>query len=146
MKHRLDLLGALVAHVIFISSIVTFSARMLFGLGAGHWVGIPILLMAFPLVYLLIKAPEFKRPVIYYIQISVMLLFLLVLFLVDYVFRFDFRQTQWMVISFVVFYFAALGGMLGIASLAGRGWMISAIILFFITAILAFVQRAVTGL
>lgn len=146
MKHRLDLLGAVVAHVIFISSIVTFSARMLFGLGAGHWVGIPILLMAFPLVYLLIKAPEFKRPVIYYIQISVMLLFLLVLFLVDYVFRFDFRQTQWMVISFVVFYFAALGGMLGIASLAGRGWMISAIILFFITAILAFVQRAVTGL
>lgn len=146
MKHRLDLLGAVVAHVIFISSIVTFSARMLFGLGAGHWVGIPILLMAFPLVYLLIKAPEFKRPVIYYIQIGVMLLFLLVLFLVDYVFRFDFRQTQWMVISFVVFYFAALGGMLGIASLAGRGWMISAIILFFITAILAFVQRAVTGL
>ena len=146
MKHRLDLLGAVVAHVIFISSIVTFSARMLFGLGAGHWVGIPILLMAFPLVYLLIKAPEFKRPVIYYIQISVMLLFLLVLFLVDYVFRFDFRQTQWMVISFVMFYFAALGGMLGIASLAGRGWMISAIILFFITAILAFVQRAVTGL
>lgn len=146
MKHRLDLLGAVVAHVIFISSIVTFSARMLFVLGAGHWVGIPILLMAFPLVYLLIKAPEFKRPVIYYIQISVMLLFLLVLFLVDYVFRFDFRQTQWMVISFVVFYFAALGGMLGIASLAGRGWMISAIILFFITAILAFVQRAVTGL
>ena len=75
MKPKLDLLGAVVAHVIFISSIVTFSARMLFGLGAGHWVGIPILLMVFPLVYLLIKAPEFKRPVIYYIQIGVMLLF-----------------------------------------------------------------------
>lgn len=146
MKHKLDLLGAIVAHIIIISSIITFSARMLFGLGAGHWVGIPILLMAFPLAYLLVVAPEFNRPAIYYIQIGMMLLFLLVLFLVDYVFRFDFRQTNWMVISFVVFYFAALGGMLGIASLAGRGWMISAIILFFITAILAFVQRAVTGL
>jgi hypothetical protein len=39
-----------------------------------------------------------------------------------------------------------MGGMIGIAALAGRGWTISAIILFFIAAILGFVQRAVTGI
>jgi len=146
MKEKLDLLGALVAHIIFISSIITFSSRMLFKTRPGHWLGIPILLMAFPLGYLLVKAPELNRPFLYYVQIAVMLVWLMVLFLVDYIFKYDFRQTQWMVISYVVLYFAGLGGMIGIAVEAGSGWTISAVILFFIAAILAFVQRVVTGL
>jgi hypothetical protein len=146
VENRLNLLGAIVAHVIFISSIITFSARMLFKLQPGHWVGSPILLMAFPLVFLLIMAPKYNRPFLYYIQILIMLIWLVILFLVDYVFKYDFRQTQWMVISYVMLYFAGAGGMIGIASEAGKGWTISAIILFIITGILAFVQRAVTGI
>jgi hypothetical protein len=51
-----------------------------------------------------------------------------------------------MVISFVVLYFAGMGGMIGIAALAGTGWTISAITLFLLAAVLAFVQRAVTGI
>ena len=35
---------------------------------------------------------------------------------------------------------------LGVASNAGRGWSISAIILFLIMAVLTFVQRAITGM
>ena len=50
-----------------------------------------------------------------------------------------------MVISFVVLFFAAAGGMLGVAANAGRGWTISGVILFLVMAVLAFVQRAVTG-
>jgi len=146
MKEKMDLLGAIVAHVIFISSILTFSSRMIFKLQPGHWIGIPILLMAFPLGYLLITAPAFKRPLLYYVQVAIMLGWLVSLFLVDYVLKFDFRQTQWMVISYVVFYFAGMGGMIGVAALAGRGWTLSAILLFFIAAVLAFVQRAVTGI
>lgn len=146
MQKDLDLLGAIVAHVVFVSSIITFASRMIFNLQPGHWVGIPILLMAFPLGYLLLRAPEFNRPFLYYVQIGTMLVWLIVLFLVDYVLKYDFRQTQWMVISFVVLFFAGMGGMIGIAALAGRGWTISAVILFFVAAILAFVQRAVTGI
>lgn len=146
MQKDLDLLGAIVAHVVFVSSIITFASRMIFKLQPGHWVGIPILLMAFPLGYLLLRAPEFNRPFLYYVQIGTMLVWLIVLFLVDYVLKYDFRQTQWMVISFVVLFFAGMGGMIGIAALAGRGWTISAVILFFVAAILAFVQRAVTGI
>lgn len=146
MLERLNLIGALTAHVIFISSIITFSSRMIFKIGPGHWVGIPLLLMVFPLAYLLISAPGVNRPFLYYIQAGLMLLWIILLFFVDYVFKYDFRQTQWMVISFVVFYFAGMGGMIGIASLAGRVWMISSVILFIVAAILAFVQRAVTGI
>ena len=146
LAQKVDLLGAIVAHVIFVSSIITFSSRMMFKLQPGHWIGIPILLMAFPLAYLLITAPEFNRSFLYYVQIVIMLVWLAVLFLADYVLKYDFRQTQWMVISFVVLYFAGAGGMIGIAAQAGRGWTISAILFFLIAAVLAFVQRAVTGI
>ena len=146
MNERLNILGAITATVIFISSIITFSSRMIFRIGPGHWIGTPILLMIFPLIYLLVKAPGSDRPLIYYIQIGLMLVWLIALILVDYILKYDFRQTQWMVISYVMLYFAGAGGMIGIASLAGRTWMISSVILFLITAILAFVQRAVTGL
>jgi hypothetical protein len=145
MKEKLDLLGAIVAHVIFVSSIITFSARILLKTGPGYWIGIPILLMAFPLVYLVIRAPEFHRPAIYYVQIGAMLIWLVVLFSVDYVFKYNFRQTQWMVIAYVMLYFAGIGGMIGISALAGRGWAISATVLFFVAGILAFVQRGITG-
>ncbi len=74
-----------------------------------------------------------------------MLLWIIILFLVDYIFKVEFRQIQWMVITYVVLYFAGMGGMIGIASKAGRGWTISAVILFFVAGILAFIQRAVTG-
>jgi hypothetical protein len=146
LKEKLDLLGAIVAHVIFISSIITFVARMRLGVGPGHWIGIPILLMAFPLVYLLIRAPADGRSLLYCIQIGAMLAWLTALSLLDYVFKIDFRQTQWMVIAYVMLYFAGIGGMIGLAAQAGKGWAISATLLFFVVGVLAFVQRAVTGL
>ncbi len=146
MLNRLNLLGAVTAHVIFISSIITFAGRLVFNLQPGHWIGTPILLMIIPLSYLLLKAPAVQRPVLYYIQVSLMLIWLVILFSVDYVFKIEFRQTQWLVITFVMLYFAAMGGMIGLAAEAGWGWAISAVILFFIAAVLAFVQRAVTGI
>jgi hypothetical protein len=140
-----NLIGAIVAHVIFVSSIITFLARMFFGVRPGHWMGYPLLLMVFPLGYLLLRAPQEQRPPLYFIQVGLMMAWIVALFLIDYVLKMEWRQTQWAVISFVVFYFAAMGGMIGVAAEAGRGWMISAVVLFLIAAVLAFVQRAVTG-
>ena len=146
MLEKMNLLGALVAHIIYISSVVTFLSRLLFRIQPGHWIGYPLLLMAFPLGYLLLEAPQLQRPMLYYLQVGLMLVCILMLFLLDYVLKIEFRQTQWMVISFVVLYFAGIGGMLGVAASAGRAWTISAVILFFVTAVLTFVQRAVTGI
>lgn len=145
MLESTNLTGAIIAHIIYLLSIMTFSMRMILKIPPGHWTGYLLLLMAFPLVYLLWSAPQLNRPGLYYIQIGAMLIWIILAFLLDYALKYDFRQTQWMVISYVVLYFAGIGGMLGIAALAGRVWTISAVILFFITAILAFVQRAVTG-
>ena len=145
MRNQTDMVGAITAHIIFVSSIVTFLTRLFIGIGPGYWIGIPLLLMAFPLAYLLVKAPGDNQPGLYYIQIGSMLSWIILLFFLDYVFKIQFRQSQWMVITFVVWYFAGMGGMIGVASKAGKGWMISSVILFFIAGILAFVQRAITG-
>ena len=75
-----------------------------------------------------------------------MLAWLVVEALLDYILKVDFRNVRWMVISYVVLFFAGTGGMLGVAANAGRGWSISGIILFLIMAALTFVQRAVTGM
>jgi hypothetical protein len=143
---RQDVLGAVVAIVIYVSSIITFSARMMFDVPPGHWIGIPFLLMAFPLGYLLFMAPRLLRPPLYYIQVGLMLSSIIILFLLDYVLGFEWRDIQWAVILFVTLYFAGMGGMIGVASRAGRSWTVSAVILFFVAGALAFVQREVTGL
>ena len=75
-----------------------------------------------------------------------MLTFLLAEFFLDYLLKLDFRDTRWMVIGYVTLFFSATGGMLGVTALAGRGWTISGVVLFFLMAALAFYQRAVTGL
>lgn len=143
---RLDLLGALTAYVIFLSGILVFGLRLAGQEQIGGAAGVPSLLMVFPLVYLLIRAPSVGRSWIYYVQISLMLLSLVVLFVVDFYPGYDFRDRLPLVIGFVVLYFAALGGMIGVASLAGRAWMIGAVALFFVTIVLAFWSRWATGI
>ena len=101
--------------------------------------------MAIPLVFLLVKAPELRRPALYYVQIGCTLAWLAVEALLDYILKVDFRNVRWMVIGYVVLFFAGTGGMLGVAANAGRGWSTLAIILFLIMAALTFVQRAMTG-
>ncbi len=98
------------------------------------------------MIYLLIKAPGLNRPILYYIQIGLMLLWLGIELLLDYILKMNFRKVQWMVVSYVTLFFAGTGGMLGIANHAGGGWSISAIGLFLIMSVLAFIQRRATGM
>ena len=98
------------------------------------------------MLFLLLKAPQLERPALYYIQIGCMLAWLVVEALLDYILKVDFRNIRWIVISYVVLFFAGTGGLLGVARIAGRGWSISAIILFLIMAELTFVQRSITGM
>lgn len=146
MLIKTNVLGAVTAVLFFISAILVFVFRLLGKPQWGHWLGYFEFLLAIPLVYLLVRAPQLQRPWLYYVQIGCMMLWLAVEALLDYLLKIDFRSTRWMVISYVVLFFAGAGGMLGIASLAGRGWSIAAIVLFLIMAALTFIQRAVTGM
>lgn len=146
MLERTNLIGAITAITFFISASLVFVFRLLGKPQYGHWIGYFEFLLAVPLVFLLIQAPRLGRPALYYIQIACMLAWLAVEALLDFILKVDFRQVRWIVISYVVLFFAGTGGLLGVAANAGKGWSITAIILFLIMAVLTFVQRAVTGM
>ena len=146
MLEKTNLLGAVTAIAFFVSAILVFAFRLLGKNQYENWIGYFEFLLAIPLIYLLTRAPQLGRPALYYIQIACMLAWLILEALLDHILKIDFRNVQWMVIGYVVLFFAGTGGLLGIASNAGRAWKIPAIILFLIMAILTFVQRAVTGM
>ncbi|MCK5314224.1 MAG: hypothetical protein KAJ53_03835 [Anaerolineales bacterium] len=146
MLEKANLLGAVVTVSLYSLYILMIIFRLLGRVQFGHWLASLQFFSVIPLVYLLLKAPQLGRPVLYYVQIGLMLVFLLVELLLDYIYMVDFRQVRWMVISYVMLFFAATGGLLGVAAYAGRTWMVAAVILFLIMAVLAFVQRALTGM
>ena len=146
MLYKTNLLGAIVAVAFFVSAILVFIFRLLGKPQLGHWIGYFEFLLGIPLIYLLLTAPQLQRPALYYIQVGCMLAWLIVEALLDYILKVDFRNIRWMVISYVVLFFAGAGGMLGVAANAGRSWSIPAIILFLVMAVLTFVQRSLTGM
>ncbi len=141
-----NFVGALTAVIFLISAILVFVFRLLNKPEVGTWMGYVQFVLAVPLLYLLYQAWRMGRPRLYVIQILCVLLWLLVEALLDYIFKVDFRQKRAIVIPYIMLFFAAGGGMVGIAANAGRPWTIATGILFIIVAVLAFVQRKVTGM
>lgn len=73
MQAQTDLLGAVVAHIAFLASILAFVGRLMFGLRAGHWRGFPLLLLVLPLGYMLYQAPNHDRSWQYYVTLLLVL-------------------------------------------------------------------------
>jgi hypothetical protein len=143
---KLNLFGAYVAVFILLTSSLVFIFRLLNQQKAEYWSGIALIITIVPLCFLLYNSSQYKRPPIYFIQLGLIILFIIVELLLDYIFKVDFRHSKWMVISYVTLFFAATGGMIGVASQAGKYWTFSAVFLFLIMTALAFIQHAKTGL
>lgn len=139
------LIGALTAVAFLASASLVFVFRLVHRPAWGNILGWFEIALVIPLVYLLVKAPAEHRGALYIIQICAILAWLLVELLLDYVLKVDFRGTRWAVITYVMLFFAGCGGLVGIASIAGRPWNWISIALFLVTAALAFIQRRVTG-
>jgi hypothetical protein len=144
--HRANTLGGIVSLFAMGLCILIFLFRLGGLLKIERWLGILFLATAIPFTYLLITAGKFQRPVIYYIQLLVILLFMLIELSLDYIFIIDFRKVRWMTITYVIFFFAGTGGLIGIATQAGKTWTMIAVVLFLIMTFLAFFQRAKTGM
>jgi apolipoprotein N-acyltransferase len=126
--------------------IAVFVSRILGWFEIGRWVGFASSLIIVPLVYLFVVGLGTGRRRIYFVWLALMVLFALFELVVDQILRIDLRSAQWTVVPYVMFFFAATGGMIGVASQAGKSWAITTVIVFFIMAILAFIQRGITGL
>ena len=138
--------GAITANVYMLLIIAVFVSRILGWLEIGRWIGIASSLVLIPLIYLFVIGLKTDRPKIYFVWLVLMILFLFFELVVDDILQVDFRSVNWAVIPYVMFFFAATGGMIGVASQAGKSWAITTVIVFFIMAILAFIQRGITGL
>ncbi len=143
---RLNLLGASISIIILITCSLIFISRLSGYRSVEYYLGILLLLTALPMLYLLYSAIQLNRPVIYYMQISIMIFYLFVELLLDYILKINFRSNRLIVVSYVTLFFAGTGGMIGIASHAGKIWTVTAIGLFIIMAILTFVQHLKTGM
>jgi hypothetical protein len=126
--------------------IAVFTARILGWLEIGRWIGIASSLVLIPLIYLFVIGVKTDRPKIYFVWLVLMILFLFFELIVDDILQVDFRSVNWAVIPYVMFFFAATGGMIGVAMQAGKPWTRLTCIMFLIMAIMAFVQRGITGL
>ena len=146
MLERANSLGAVLTVAFYVLAILVFVFRLLDRPAYARLAGWIELILALPLAYLLVTAAALERPVLYRVQVGLMLAWLMVELVLDYILRVQFREIRWAVIGYVVLYFAGAGGMLGVAAQAGRGWMLLSVVLFLVMAALAFVQRAVTGL
>ncbi len=140
-----NIAGAIVANLINVLVIAVFLSRLSDRPKIEHWFGIILILSIVPLIYLFITAIGFKRPLLYFIQISLMITYLVVELMLDYILKLDFRQNQSIVIPYIMLFFSGTGGMIGVASHAGKVWIIVTIISFLIMTILSFVQRYITG-
>lgn len=143
---KANYLGSNIALTILITCNLIFIFRLFGFKKIEYWLGILFLLTALPILYLIYTAKEYHRPTIYYIQLVVMLTFIAVEFLFDYVLKINFRNTKWLMIFYVMLFFASTGGMIGIASISGIFYSEVSILLFLIMTFLAFYQRYKTGM
>jgi len=141
-----NLVGAITANVYMLLVIAMFNARILGWLEIERWTGIISSLVIFPLIYLFVVGLKTERRMIYFVWLVLMILFSLFELIVDDILQVDFRSVNWAVIPYVMFFFAATGGMIGVAMQAGKPWTRLTCIIFLIMAIMAFVQRGITGL
>ena len=144
--NRTNKVGGVVSLITLALCILIFAFRLGGYPEIERFLGILFLLTGVPFLYLLFLARTHQRPVIFYIQVSAILLFILIELFLDYLFNIECRNVKWMTVLYVMFFFAGTGGLIGIASLQGKRWGTVAIVLFLIMTFLAFWQRAKIGM
>ena len=141
----LNVLGAVVAVVIHVLVIAVFVARLGGKPAIEHWLGLLTIGTIVPLGYLFVTGVTLHRPALYFIQVGLMIAYLIVELLLDYVYRVDFRCDRRIVIPYIILFYAGTGGMIGVAGLAGQAWLCVAVSSFLIMMALSIVQRRITG-
>ncbi|MGK9367647.1 hypothetical protein ACSSWA_01960 [Melioribacter sp. Ez-97] len=145
-EYPYNLTGALLAVWNNIILAALFIARLYKRPQTEYLLGVLFLFSFFPALFLLIKAHVFNRPFIYYLQLILLCLFIILEFLLDYSLKIDFRKNKIIAIPYVALFYAALGGMIGVASYAGMRWLILSAVTFLLVVFLSILANIKTGL
>ena len=134
-KESIDFLGSVVANINNILLTAIFIARIYKYPKIEYWLGLLFILSIIPLVLMFLKAFQFNRTGLYFIQMLLMIAFLIVEFILDYLLKIDFRHNRSMVIAYVTLFYASLGGMIGVAAQSGKRWAIITVITFILMTV-----------
>lgn len=129
-KENINLLGAIVANVNNIILTLLFIARIYKYPKAEYLLGILFMLSIFPLLFMLVNSLGTKKEFLYFLQLILMIGFIVIEFLLDYLLKIDFRQNRNYIIPYITLFYASLGGMIGIGSHGGKHWTAITIITF----------------
>ena len=102
--NKLNILGASISVLIMAICSLIFISRLFRLQMVEYWLGIAFLLTAVPLIYLLYTVNRLQKPTIYYIQLGIMIVFIIIELLLDYIFKIDFRNIKWMTITYAIFF------------------------------------------
>ena len=91
-------------------------------------------------------APGVHRPALDSVEIGALRVTLAAEPVLDSVAKAEFRRVRWKTMAYVLLFFACTARPVGVASLVGRRWAVWSGIPFLAMAVLAFVQRARTGM
>ena len=129
-KHSIDLLGSIIANVNNILLIGIFLARVYKYPKIEYWLGIIFILSIIPLTLMFLKSFAFNREGLYYMQLILMMSFIVLELILDYLLKIDFRQNRAVLIPYVTLFYASSGGMIGVASHSGKQWITITVMTF----------------
>ncbi len=129
-KHSIDLLGSIITNVNNILLISIFLTRIYKYPKTEYWLGLIFILSIIPLILMFYKSFEFNRERLYFVQLILMISFIVLEFLLDYLLKIEFRQTRAFLIPYLTLFYASFGGMIGVASQSGKHWTIITVITF----------------
>jgi hypothetical protein len=92
-----------------------------------------------------INASEINSSFLYFLQLGLMICFILAELTLDYILKLDFRQNRSILIPYVMLFYASFGGMIGIASQSGKYWTIVTIITFLLMVGISLLMHFKTG-
>ena len=144
-KESIDLLGAVIANINNLLLIAIFAARIYNYPKVEYWLGLIFIVTIIPLTMMLVKASAYDRNWLYFLQLSLMIGFIVVEFLLDYLFKIDFRNNCAIVIPYVTLFYASLGGMIVVASQCGKTWSVITVITFLLMTASSLIMHFRTG-
>ena len=139
-NYDLNVLDALTTQAIYFLSILLVAARIARRENLAQWLGVPLLMTSIPLAILLIQGIQQGRTFLYMLAIILMLFWLAVKLVLDYLIKIDFRHIPWASALYLLLFLIATGGMNFVVFQAGIFWFILSISFYAILVILIFVR------
>ncbi len=144
LYQKLDIVVVVIANLLNLILCLIFLNRALWAPEWEHWIGYGTIVMAFPLAAIAVVNLTGNRSWAFWVLPLVMVAYLVIEFILDYLLKFNFRQTAWLG-PYLLTYYLALFAMIGYAFLVGRPYGFVTLVTYFINLAATFYSYTRVG-